>query len=81
MDASVNMLPYVYDTFRWDHCRDAGIDFDEAWEATSGAKKTKKTGSKSTSRPSFEGSELLGPASFRGIRKATGKGGDSKGRS
>ncbi|CAN0425290.1 unnamed protein product [Ectocarpus fasciculatus] len=34
MDARFNMLPYVYDNFRWDHCLDAGIDFDDAWAAS-----------------------------------------------
>lgn len=31
MDVSVNMLPYVYDTFKWEHCLDVGVDFDDAW--------------------------------------------------
>ena len=22
-------LPYVYDTFEWNHCKDAGYDFDD----------------------------------------------------
>ncbi len=25
------MLPYVYDTFKWPHCLEAGVDFDDAW--------------------------------------------------
>lgn len=31
LDANVNMLPYVYDTFKWDHCLEAGVNFDDAW--------------------------------------------------
>ncbi|CAN0043472.1 unnamed protein product [Pylaiella littoralis] len=31
LDARANMLPYVYDTFKWDHCLGAGVDFDDAW--------------------------------------------------
>lgn len=27
-----NVLPYVYDTFKWDHCLELGYDFDDAWE-------------------------------------------------
>ncbi|CAM9789553.1 unnamed protein product, partial [Scytosiphon promiscuus] len=32
MDPRLNNLNYVYDTFTWDHCLDAGIDFDNAWD-------------------------------------------------
>ncbi|CAN0192203.1 unnamed protein product [Ectocarpus sp. 13 AM-2016] len=55
MDGRFNMLPYVYDNFKWEHCLDSGIDFDDAWDAstawrpdrkgpkaTSGVKSTKK---------------------------------------
>eukprot|EP00752_Nemacystus_decipiens_P002258 g2139.t1 len=31
LDASVNMLPYIYDTFKWDHCLEDGVNFDDAW--------------------------------------------------
>ncbi|CAM9241469.1 unnamed protein product [Ectocarpus sp. 12 AP-2014] len=54
IDARFNNLPYVYDNFKWNHCTDYGIDFDDAWDAsttwstdrkgqkaTSGAKSTK----------------------------------------
>lgn len=37
LDASVNMLPYVYDTFKWPHCVEAGVDFDDAWGTASSA--------------------------------------------
>ncbi|CAM9227105.1 unnamed protein product [Ectocarpus sp. 6 AP-2014] len=33
LDARYNMLPYVYDNFRWDHCLQDGIDFYDAWDA------------------------------------------------
>ncbi|CAN0363328.1 unnamed protein product [Pylaiella littoralis] len=53
MDANVNMLPYVYDTFKWDHCLGAGVDFDDAWVTKSGtADKTKKTSNKKSRRAS-----------------------------
>lgn len=58
LDASVNMLPYVYDTFKWDHCLEAGVDFDDAWDTSSTADKWEKTGDKN--RPSFEQKGLLG---------------------
>ena len=52
MNPSVNMLPYVYDTFTWDHCLSAGFDFDDAWGNTrdawgsvSAETKTEGTGS------------------------------------
>ncbi|CAM9863802.1 unnamed protein product [Pylaiella littoralis] len=35
MDPRVNKLSYVYDTFKWDHCLEVGIDFDDAWDTTS----------------------------------------------
>ena len=80
MDASVNMLPYVYDTFKWDHCSDSGYNFDEAWETAAAKTKTKTKGAGSkSSTPSFKGSASRSPRSFRGARKATGKG--SKGQS
>ncbi|CAN0329747.1 unnamed protein product, partial [Hapterophycus canaliculatus] len=28
-DPRVNSLPYVYDTFKWEHCSDDGFDFDD----------------------------------------------------
>ncbi|CBJ25520.1 ortho-aminophenol oxidase [Ectocarpus siliculosus] len=34
LDARFNMLPYVYDNFRWDHCLKDGIDFEDAWDAS-----------------------------------------------
>ncbi|CAM9814374.1 unnamed protein product [Ectocarpus fasciculatus] len=35
IDARVNQLPYVYDTFKWDHCLGSGYDFDAAWDFSS----------------------------------------------
>ncbi|CAN0439070.1 unnamed protein product [Ectocarpus fasciculatus] len=35
MDARVNRLSYVYDTFKWDHCLSSGYDFDTAWDFSS----------------------------------------------
>ncbi|CBN79225.1 TYRosinase family member (tyr-4) [Ectocarpus siliculosus] len=47
-DPRINALPYVYDTFNWEHCAADGYDFGDAWQSS-----TKK--SKSTSaRPAFE---------------------------
>ncbi|CAB1107536.1 TYR [Ectocarpus sp. CCAP 1310/34] len=34
MDGRFNNLPYVYDNFKWEHCLDSGIDFDDAWDAS-----------------------------------------------
>lgn len=31
-DPRVNALPYVYDTFKWDHCVSEGVDFGDAWK-------------------------------------------------
>eukprot|EP00752_Nemacystus_decipiens_P005412 g4907.t1 len=50
LDPSANMLPYVYDTFKWDHCLEAGVDFSDAWETPSPASQMKKPGSKSARR-------------------------------
>lgn len=38
LDANVNMLPYVYDNFKWDHCLEAGVNFDDAWGTASNEK-------------------------------------------
>ena len=37
MNVDLNMLPYVYDTFKWDHCLEVGVDFNDAWSPGSGA--------------------------------------------
>lgn len=37
MNVDLNMLPYVYDTFKWDHCLEVGVDFDDAWDSGSSA--------------------------------------------
>lgn len=37
MNVDLNMLPYVYDTFKWDHCLEVGVDFNDAWEMDSSA--------------------------------------------
>lgn len=34
-DPRVNALPYVYDSFRWDHCSADGINMDDAWKQES----------------------------------------------
>lgn len=39
-DPRLNTLPYVYDTFKWDHCTAEGYNFDDAWKET--AKLTSK---------------------------------------
>lgn len=28
---SENMMSYIYDTFKWEHCKEDGYDFDDAW--------------------------------------------------
>ena len=37
MNVDLNMLPYVYDTFKWDHCLEVGVDFNDAWDMGSSA--------------------------------------------
>lgn len=32
-DPRRNDLPYVYDTFKWEHCSVDGFDFDDAWSS------------------------------------------------
>ncbi|CAN0234756.1 unnamed protein product [Pylaiella littoralis] len=32
LDPTGNKLSYVYDTFKWDHCLEVGIDFEDAWD-------------------------------------------------
>ena len=79
LDASVNMLPYVYDTFEWDHCLDAGIDFDDAWETASDdvTKKnsTRKPRGREDSPTLGEGGVNYGP----GTKKSGGSDGIRKG--
>lgn len=45
LDARIDMLPYVYDTFKWDHCLEVGVDFNDAWSSadSSTAAKTEET--------------------------------------
>lgn len=31
LDPRINSMSYVYDTFKWDHCKADGYDFDDAW--------------------------------------------------
>lgn len=31
-DPRINALPYIYDTFKWEHCVEDGYDLDDAWE-------------------------------------------------
>lgn len=78
MDASVNMLPYVYDTFKWDHCLGAGIDFDDAWVV---ADELKRTGtSKPNSRQTLKESGREARSSHHSSRakNAVGRGGGRK---
>ena len=77
MDASVNMLPYVYDTFKWDHCLGAGIDFDDAWVTPSSdmAKKSSTGGPTSKkNEPSLgeSGAARSGSSFHRGTKRAGG---------
>ncbi len=75
MHPSVNMLSYIYDTFKWDHCAESGFDFDDAWtmpsadkraKAAKGATSSKKSAaSKGTGPPSLQESGL--PPSMRGL--------------
>eukprot|EP00752_Nemacystus_decipiens_P008279 g7402.t1 len=58
MDASVNMLPYVYDTFKWNHCLSAGIDFDDAWVTSSADDGKKET---SARKPASKENHLFYP--------------------
>lgn len=32
-DPRINSLPYVYDTFRWEHCEAEGYNFEDAWHS------------------------------------------------
>lgn len=37
LDPRANLLTYVYDTFKWDHCALEGVNFDDAWASTESA--------------------------------------------
>lgn len=37
LDPRRDDLPYVYDTFRWDHCQEDGFNFEDTWDATDAA--------------------------------------------
>eukprot|EP00903_Cladosiphon_okamuranus_P021957 g20189.t1 len=78
LDASVNMLPYVYDNFKWDHCLAAGVDFDEAWLAESTIDETKPTSTRKTartgSRPSLREGEPQSRTSLQRGSKQAGRG-------
>ena len=78
MDVTENMLPYVYDTFKWDHCLEAGYDFDEAY-VTRTEEQQKADNTKSSTRPSLTGGAPQSAASFRGTRKASRKSNNGKG--
>lgn len=54
-DPRSNSLPYIYDNFKWTHCADDGVDFDEAWETA----KTKPKAPKK--RPSFKEGDFRTP--------------------
>lgn len=61
-DPRVNALPYVYDSFRWDHCSADGIRMEDAWtQGGSGGK---------DARPAA--TDAKGGASVPGDRKTAG---------
>ncbi|CAM9655020.1 unnamed protein product [Pylaiella littoralis] len=59
LDANINMLPYVYDTFKWDHCLSAGVNFDDAWDSSTSTADTTKANISKKNRPSFKQKGLL----------------------
>ncbi len=78
MDTSVERLPYIYDTFTWDHCLERGVDFGDAWNNLSAAKEaattmaTKKSRSEKEKQKEKENAPLKngGPPGARGNTKA-----------
>lgn len=74
LDPRRNSLPYIYDTFAWEHCEADGYHFDDAWPAASSAGGNKSTQDIGDSVSNEEGLDLDRPNQSQS-RTASGKNG------
>lgn len=78
-DPRANEMSYVYDTFKWTHCEADGVDFDDAWKATSKEDKARSGKSfygfqKGTSQIPTYSALHNKAAEFRAARESLGRG-------
>lgn len=80
VDPRKNMLPYIYDTFKWDHCAEDGYNLDDAWATpespASSADVDSAADDKMLGKPSVHtaNSKTSGPSKMGGAHRASAGG-------